>query len=370
MRACGTTEKGALPLGVTTVNWCWDDGGTGTGDAETETWAPQGITTSGDADGDGAWGEKRAILSGWHYKVPGGTAADDPYNEGDGRYNDARVAFIDYTDPAHPAYRWVYLVVPQAGGATFSAAEAHIGGMVWYADKLFVTAVGNRSTAIRVFSMQHILQTTSAAATIGKTGGAYAAYGYQYVMPQVGYYTYAGGACDGNSDTGVPCFSSISLDRFTSPDSLVTTEYHAYDAGLGTQRRGRLYRYDLTGAPDYLLRKDSSDRVTVTEAYRTDVTNMQGVLSFKDKWYVPRSSRTAHSQLWKLTTTGSAPFSCSASAAHACWAFHPEALTYNYATSRVWSQSEWTVHECATEVAGSPQNCGRAVFSLPLSALP
>jgi hypothetical protein len=174
------------------------------------------------------------ILSGWHYSPD------------DSRYDDAKVAFINANALPAASYRWVYLVAPNSTGSTFTAAKSHMGGMIWYGDKLLVSAVGNTSVAIRVFSMSHILTMTDSASTVGKTSGGYAAYGYKYAMPQIGYYSYAGGTCSMSGDTGVPCFSSISLDRSTSPDSLVSTEYFA-DQTL----HGRLMRYSF-GA-DYLL---------------------------------------------------------------------------------------------------------------------
>ena len=234
MTGCTSAEKAALPRApLTNTAMCWDSDR-----AESAAWVPQGITTSGDADDDGLWGADKIILSGWH-----GTDTL-------GRSNDARVMFINYNNPSAPAYRMVYLAVPDSDGSDFSAAKAHMGGMVWYGDKIYVTAVGNTSTAIRVFSTQHILQMTDSSITIGKTSGGYAAYGYKYAMMQVGYYTYAGGTCDMSSDSGVPCFSSISLDRSTSPASLVTTEYFSDQS-----RYGRLYRYAM--GSDYLLDANS-----------------------------------------------------------------------------------------------------------------
>jgi hypothetical protein len=342
MTGCTSAEKAALPINPTaTTAMCWDSDRAGS-----EAWIPQGITTSGDADDDGMWGADTIILSGWH-----GTTTL-------GRNDDARIMFIDYDDPSAPTFRMVYLAVPNSDGSSFTAAKAHMGGMVWYGDKIYVTAVGNTSTAIRVFSTTHILQMTDSSSTIGKTSGGYAAYGYKYAMMQIGYYSYAGGTCDMSSDTGVPCFSSISLDRSTSPDSMVTTEYFS-DQSL----YGRLYRYDM--GSNYLLAAGSSGTVPAAEAYRSHVGNMQGVLSHNGTWYVAHSSATIPGQLWAQTTTGSSSATCG-SGTHACWAMHPEALTYDGATGLVWSQSEWAPSDCTA--AG--QTCGRAVFALPLSSLP
>ncbi|MEV6877389.1 hypothetical protein [Amycolatopsis sp. NPDC051128] len=341
MTGCTSAEKAALPKApVATKALCWDSERAGS-----TAWVPQGITTSGDADNDGMWGADKIILSGWH-----GTEAL-------GRYNDARIQAINYNDPASAAHRMMYLAVPNSTGSSFSAAQAHMGGMAWYGDKIYVTAEGNTSTAIRVFSTKHILQLTDTTSNaIGKTSGGYAAYTYKYAMMQVGYYTYAGGTCSMASDTGVPCFSSMSLDRSTTPASVVTTEYFS-DQSL----HGRLYRYPM--GTDYLLAA-SSGTVAATEAFRSSVGNMQGVLSNNGKWYVAHSSATINGQLWSQTTTSSKAATCGSTSA--CWAVHPEALTYDSSTGLVWSQSEWSTADCTAK----GQTCGRSVFAMPLSSIP
>jgi hypothetical protein len=352
MTGCSSAEKAALPIApAATTAMCWDSDR-----ATSSAWTPQGITTSGDADDDGMWGADSIILSGWHGEDSLGTGTD-----GQSRYDDARIMFINDDDPSAPAFRMVYLAVPDSTGSSFAEAKAHMGGMVWYGDKIYVTAVGNTSTAIRVFSTTHILQMTSSTGAIGKVSDGYAAYGYKYAMMQVGYYTYSGGTCDMSTDDAVPCFSSISLDRSTSPDSLVTTEYFS-DQSL----YGRLYRYDM--GSDYLLDAGSSGTVTATEAYRSHVGNMQGVLSNSGKWYVAHSSAVQPGQLWDQTTAASTSKTCGGTATTACWAMHPEALTYNWATGMVWSQSEWSTTDCSG--ADPAQTCGRAVFAVPLSSLP
>ena len=350
MTGCTDTEQAALPIAPTaTAAMCWDADRAGS-----TAWTPQSITTSGDADDDGRWGADKILVSGWHGESSLGTGTD-----GTSRYDDARLMFVNDNDPSAAAFRMVYLAVPNSTGSTFTAAKAHVGGMAWYGDKIYVTAVGNTSTAIRVFSTTHILQMSSGTAAIGAVSGGYAAYGYKYAMMQVGYYSYAGGTCSMASDTGVPCFSSMSLDRSTSPDSVVTTEYFS-DQSL----RGRLYRYPMGG--DYLLAADSSGRVAATEAYRSGVGNMQGVLGHGGHWYVAHSSATLPGQLYDQTTSASIPSYCGDPSTPACWARHPEALTYDGSTGLVWSVTEWAPSACAD----NGQTCGRTVFAVPLSALP
>jgi hypothetical protein len=350
MTGCSAAEQAALPIApAATTKMCWDADRAGS-----SAWTPQSITTSGDADDDGMWGADKILISGWHGESSLGTGSD-----GTSRYDDARLLFINDDTPSAAAFRQVYLAVPNSTGSTFTAAKAHVGGMAWYGDKIYVTAVGNTATAIRVFSTTHLLQLSSSAAAIGKVSDGYAAYGYKYAMMQVGYYSYAGGACDMDSDTGVPCFSSMSLDRSTSPDSIVTTEYFSDQT-----KHGRLYRYPM--GSDFLLAAGSGGTVAATEAYRSGVGNMQGVLGHDGHWYVAHSSAVTNGQLYDQTTSASVPSHCGDPSTPACWGMHPEALTYDWASGLVWSVTEWSSAVCSDH----GQTCGRTLFALPLSTLP
>ncbi len=335
-RSCNAAERGTLPTAPTaSASFCWD-----TGDATTPDWHPQSITSSGDADDDGAWGTNRLILAGWSY-VGTGT--------GDARYNTVRVAFIDYNNPAAPKYRWVLLVTPTSGGENFARVAAHAGGMAWYGDKLFVSGQQGHTNAIYVFSMQHILQASVNSYAIGKVDGGYSAWGYQYVMPAIGSYSYDAGACTGNVNTAVPCVGSLSLDRSSVPDSLVTTEY------LNNGTKGRMLRYNF--GSDYLLNSSSASGsfVPAVQGYRSGVGNMQGVLAHNNVWYVAHASASSgvHGHLWGQTTTRSV---ATCGGTYQCWAEHPESLTYWQSTGQVWSLTEW-------------ENL-RTVFAVPLSTLP
>ncbi|MGI3779178.1 MAG: hypothetical protein ACRYG2_00225 [Janthinobacterium lividum] len=348
MTTCSSTERAALPAApAATQALCWDS------DRATSTaWTPQSMTTSGDADDDGMWGADRIFMAGWH----GDDGLSPDPTTGKTRYNDARIAFVNANDLSSASFSLAYLVEP-TGTNSFKAAKAHMGGMAWYGDKVYVTAVGNTGTAIRVFSTKHLLRMTSTASSIGKVSSGYAAYGYRYAMVQIGSYSYAGGTCDMGSDTGVACFSSISLDRSNSPASLVATEYFSDQT-----KHSRLYRFGM--GTDYLL-GTSSGTATSSQAFRSGVVNLQGVLSYGGRWWVAHSSATARGQLWGQTTGGSTASSC-ADSATACWSRHPESLTLDVSTGLVWSVTEWTPAECSTK----QQTCGRALFAVPRSSLP
>lgn len=336
-RSCSSAEAETLPTApAVSTSFCWD-----TGDAATEDWHPQSITSSGDADDDGAWGANKLLLAGWSYV--GTATAEHPHNT-------VRVAFIDYNDPSAPKYRWVLLVTPISGGEDFRAIQAHAGGISWYGDKLFVSGQQGDNNALYVFSMQHILQASVNDSDIGKVDGGYSAWGYQYVMPAIGSYGYDT-TCSGGVDTGTPCFDSISLDRKSVPNSLVTTEY------LNNGTKARLVRYDF--GSDYLLGGSSAGgagtAVSAHEAFLSGVGNIQGVLAQGDTWYVAHSSGSSgvHGSLWTQTTGSSTP-TCGGT--YQCWAEHGESLSLWSSTGRVWSLTEWPGL--------------RTVFAVPLSSLP
>lgn len=86
---CTSTELAARPINPSASSaYCWD-----TGDALTQQFVPQGLTSSGDADDDGMWGTNKVILSGWtnNNDLASSTPDDDGL---------ARVAFIDANTPA------------------------------------------------------------------------------------------------------------------------------------------------------------------------------------------------------------------------------------------------------------------------------
>jgi hypothetical protein len=243
----------------------------------------------------------------------------------------------------------VLLVTPTSGGENFARVAAHAGGISWYGDKLFVSGQQNHSNAIYVFSMDHILQASVNSSAIGKVDGGYSAWGYQYVMPAIGSYSYATATCLGGVNTAVPCVGSLSLDDSSVPASLVTTEY------LNNGTKGRLLRYDF--GSDHLLDSSSASgsSVPAVEGYESGVGNMQGVLAHNDVWYTVHASGSSgvHGHLWAQTPTSSTP-TCGGT--YQCWAEHGEALAYWESTGQVWSLTEW------------PDL--RAVFAVPLSSLP
>ncbi|WP_203922415.1 hypothetical protein [Rugosimonospora africana] len=354
--SCSATEQEALPINPSaTAAYCWE-----AGDAATQLWLPQGITTSGDAEADGLYGGDKVILSGWSYngnpEPAGHNASMDDW---------ARVAFINANDPTNFTYRWVFLVVPTSGGTNFRPLISHLGGMAWYGDKLFVTAHWGDAdnNQIYVFSMSQILQAQVNSTAVGKVSGGYAAGGYQYVMPAIGSYSVASGvACNPSTDTAVPCFDAGSLDRSTSPVSLLVNDW--FSSG-GTQP-ARLIRYNF--GSDGNLSLNASGQAVASEVYETPIVGIQGSMSHAGQYYVAdaRGSEGQHGIMNRLNaTTAGATFSCDSVPSDACWAQHSEGISLWGET--VWSQTEWATNGKMHWIAPAVRR--RVLFAMPLSSL-
>lgn len=376
---CYPQEAKAFPVNPAPASaYCWD-----TGDAYTQRWLPQGVTSSGDADDDGLWGDDKVLLSGW--KSNDSLFVDFPAmldKDPNGQHL-ARVAFINANNPSSLSYRWVLLVIPTEGGANFDNAGVQLGGMVWFGDKLIVTAKGGdpSTNALYVFSMNHILQATVSSNAIGRVSGGYSAHGYQYVMPAIGSYGLSK-KCD--SAAGIACPAHVSLDRSATPDSIVLNEYQP----SGTPKIGKMWGYQLaapseSGMP---LLKDSSGYVNVSEMFTADMAGAQGALSYRDletgqrSWYLPRHRGGVGQRgvYQRRDATGVKTTTCTGTdAPTACWAAKSQGLSLWWSTKTVWSQTEWAadknakwVNEDASSTWKSQVIPERLLFSVPLSRMP
>ncbi|CCK26600.1 secreted protein [Streptomyces davaonensis JCM 4913] len=280
---CTTAERAALPVAPeATRSYCWDA-------ADTRGWRSGPVTTSGDADDDGRWGERRVLLSAWS----DGSAS--------------RVAFVDATELDRLRYTWVRLTVPTDDGRVHRPLRSAVSGMVWYQDKLLVTARDD----LYVYDMHRVQRATGAD-------------GSRFVLPAVGVYRSTGASPVG-----------LSLDRTTSPDSLVA-------------RGGdRLWRYAFSADPD---RTGLLATGRATEAFRSGTDGPGGVLSYRSRWYVAQAGEE-HGTLWRQGTGGALTTQCGAHDSHRCWSGSTPSLSYWQETGEVWSQS------------------GRTLFALPLSSI-
>ncbi|WP_328751328.1 hypothetical protein OHT57_38090 [Streptomyces sp. NBC_00285] len=325
---CTADERRALPVAPSaTAAYCWDA-------ADTRSWRAGAVTTSGDADDDGLWGANRVILSAWSRT---GTA-----ERGGGL---ARVAFVDANDLNRLTYSWVLLAVPVDGGRDYRGLVSQVSGMVWYENKLLVTASGDGGDALYVYDMNRVQRATVDSSAVGRVRGGWSAHGEQWVLPAVGSYRLAGGAGAARPDY-------LSLDRSTVPDSLVASEWTSGDGDAAA----RLWRYDYSSNPGRsgLLATDAGGYAHVAEAYASKASGSGPVLSYDSQWYLSRPAETEgdHGTLWRQNTSNPAKATrCGADETRNCWSGESESLSYWEQTGDVWSQS------------------GRALFALPLGSV-
>lgn len=323
---CTATERTALPVApAATRAYCWDAD-------DTRAWRPGALTTSGDADDDGWWNDNRVILSGW--------------SRGTADRGLARVAFVDANDLDHLRYASALLVVPVDGGRDYRALTSRLSGMVWYQDKLLVTA----GDGLYVYDMNRVQRTTVDSAAVGRVEAGWSAHGHRFVLPAVGSYRLTGGSA-------APRLGGISLDRSTAPDSLVASEW----TPAGGDRSARLWRYDFSKDPHRagLPATDATGSAHAVEAYETEASGIEGVLAHRrsgtdrSDWYLGRApgATDRHGSLWRQDMEGAEATRCGSENGPRCWGVQVGPLSYWEATGEVWSQS------------------GRMLFAMPLESI-
>jgi len=318
---CTTAQRTALPVEpAATRAYCWDI-------ADTRGWRAGAVTTSGEADDDGHWGEHRVILSGWTRDTG---RADRP--------GLARVAIVDADDPANLTYTWALLAVPVDDGRDYRGLTSAVSGMTWYQSKLLVTT----ADGLYVYDLHRVQRATVDSGRVGKVPGGWSAYGARYVLPAVGSYRLAKGAVHA---------ASISLDRSSAPDSLVASERVPADGDQPT----RLWRYAFSRDPARagLLAIDAAGRADATEAYETKTTGVAGVLSYGSEWYLDRAADAddGHGTLWRQNRRDAKSTECGTDGSTSCWSGRAGSLSYWEETGEVWSQS------------------GQMLYALPLSSI-
>ncbi|MGW1540777.1 hypothetical protein ACWCPM_11135 [Streptomyces sp. NPDC002309] len=297
---CAGADRSALPTApAATRALCWVEAGT-------ENWHPGALTTSGDADDDGRWGANRVILSGWS-----------------DQRGHSRVAFVDANDPERLTYTWVALTVPARGEPAGRPLVSALSGMVWYQDKLLVTADEGRG--LYVYDLDGIRSTPATAAT------ASPARGERYTLPAVRSYRLSGAR-----------IGALSLDRSTTPVSLVASE----SVPAGGDRPTRLWRYGLDDDPSGAGLLGTRPQ----EAYETKAADVRGVLAHRSRWYLARAAGE-HGSLWRQDTEGARVARCGTDETYLCWSGPAQSLSYWEENGEVWSQS------------------GRMLFSLPLDSI-
>jgi hypothetical protein len=346
IETCSGTQQQALPehyartdypLGSGQIlhssdRFCWDEG-----DSKVTYWQPQGITGSSDADDDGLWGQNRVMLVSWHYDLTGPDKG-------------VRVSFLDVVNRK---YRHVLLVEPtRTTTPNYTAVPIHAGGLAWLGHHLYVAdTVGG----LRVFDVNRILEVSDAQDAIGKSGSAYYAHNYKYVLPQVA--TYA----PSDADECVPsatqlCFSSLSLDRSSTPDTLVVGEYRDGRSADAAVDGGRVVRYRVDASTR--LPVLTNGKAVAQDAVTSPRSNVQGVQTWGDRYYFARSSNRQHSWTHSGVTGGSTTTQS--------WAVGGEDLYHEHGPG-ITAGKLWTVTEHAWSVDGGTFIDKRAIFAVPLA---
>lgn len=256
-----------------TAYYCWN-----AGDQDTPDWYPQGITTSSDALGEGTYDGKRINLVSWY------DHAADGIDKG------VRISVSNLSASASaPPYRHILLVEPSGttSAPSYKAVNVHAGGIMWYGDLLYVA---DTSGGFRVFDLDHLWQvSTGSSSAIGRQpDGSYHAFDYKYVLPQTAKFTdsTAGGYAQLQH-------SSVSLDRTSSPDSVIVSEYRsAADIDAGAQVRTIRVPIDYTNR---YLKPASDGIIKASEAYRTDLESVQGSTAINGEFFFSQSDGSDHS---------------------------------------------------------------------------
>ncbi|WP_216590646.1 hypothetical protein [Streptomyces brasiliscabiei] len=345
---CFDSERENLPVEpVASRAYCWEPG-----DAVNDRWIPRSVTTSRD---------NQVVAAGWtHSGVERKPLdnSDDSSGSGADDAGLARVAFVDARDPADLRYRWVLLVVPTADARGFEGLRSRLGGMAWYEDKLIVTARGPQSRgqqddSVYVFDLARFLRAdVTDSDAIGRAGDGWSAHRYRYALPAVAAYSpAAGGGCDTRDDDGVPCLGSLSLDRTSTPPTVVASER----LRPGREEPARVWRYalDITADRTGLLTTTGRRSAAVaTEAYRTKASGVRGVLAHREGWYVEQDAekREGHGTLWRQDGEGADAAKCTdgesgessgtALESYDCWGRHSSSLSYSPETGELWTLTD------------------------------
>lgn len=321
--------------GAFSTGFAWDSD-----DQTVDYWIPQGVTTSADAYGNGLYpegGSNKVVLASWYFET-------DPDNDGVDEYaldKGLRLTFVDNNTPSAPTYRHVLLVEPvttSTGKYSFNPIRKHAGGIMWYGNLLYVV---DTYKGLRVFDLNTLFTVATAEKDVCglHTDGSYHGYGYQYVLPQSHAYDNAGTYLR---------YTAIGLDRASTPDSLVVSEY-SYSGtvdytdgtfngtGPGTTTP-KVVRWNL----DHTDRQPAS--LTATEAVTVSQQKIQGVVSRKSKHYLAVSAGTSTKGTLRTFTSGDSTASTVCDLAVGCedLSYHSSGASgWAYSESVIWNASEY-----------------------------
>lgn len=258
------------------------------GDRRDPMWWPQGISTSADASvPDDRVAGRRVIAVAWYSKADHGS----------------RVSFLDVDTRR---YRHVLLVVPvlRDGVPGLEPLTVHAGGIVWRGPYLHVAATARGFYSCRLDDLLRVRSLD-----------------HDYVLPV--RFAYRAVTPPGAERVR---YSFLSLDRESTPQSLVVGEY-----GRASQTR-RLMSYPLDPTT-WLLATDEQGRAVPT-VHEDGVAGMQGAVVARGRWHVTVSHGTR--------TPGSVYVGQPGRLVRSRWAtpIGPEDLTWWPSTDRLWSVTE------------------------------
>lgn len=262
---------GPAPVAGTLGGFRWS-----TSDEASPDWYPQGIATLERR------GRLRGLVASWYSRGGAGT----------------RVSFVNQRGAA-TRYRHVLLVEPvrRRGRWRVERVKTHAGGIAVVGRRLYVADTWD---GLRVFDLGRMM----------RARGAHRRLGYRYVLPQLQRYA---------QPPRVARFSFVSVDRTTSPASLITGEYRSGEPG------GRILRWTLSPRGRVVSGR-------ALEAFSSPVGSMQGALSLNGRLFMASSRGTKPGKL----TVGPPGGKLSSRA----WAVGPEALAYSPATGLLYSLTE------------------------------
>jgi hypothetical protein len=281
-------------------------------------WRPQGITTSYDDAGAGS-----TLLVSW-------------YDLGGAQNHGLRVSFVDWSSSGAPRYRHVLLVEPYRrsdGLFTYGPIRIHAGGIAAYDGYLYVADTYN---GLRVFDLSTILVARDdRPGWVGLHGngdaGDYYSHGYTYVLPQVGAYDNAGLRLR---------FSATSVDRTTSPNSLLVCEYDVdgtirynsdFRGSPNASRQPKLVRWPLS--PGWT---DTTGTLSANEVHEVGRRQVQGAASVNAGYYLSVSAgQTNRGQLMSWRPGGGPAVRQSRLSTG------PEDLSYDGSENVMWTVGEW-----------------------------
>ncbi|MBE7323851.1 hypothetical protein IEQ44_04205 [Nocardioides sp. Y6] len=282
-------------------------------DQRDRVWWPQGVTTSADADPSGRVAGRRLVVLTWYAKAV------------DGVRRGSRLTFFDLDTLR---YRHVLLVEPRLddeGRLGLESVRIHAGGIVWAGGWLHVAATARGFLSFRVDDLLRVPDDNARPDEIGVSDldgvPRVASFGHHYVLPVRTVHR-------ARTDEGhEPLrYSFLSLDRSTSPPSLLAGEY-----ARGRQS-ARLAHFDLDPTSWLPVTDERSVARPVVEDART--LQMQGAVVARGRHHVttsrgpwlPGSVRTGRPDRLR--------------AHHFAVPMGPEDLTYVPQTDALWTVTE------------------------------